>query len=451
MIAGKYDRTPRPHAVEQFGFEAESQVDLFDLWRRHRRAYENGRLLSKQVKEAALEPDASAAAEVQDVKPIDPLAYEALKPAGFRRCFVVCAKRAFIQHKRSSAVFAFDIMLHCGTGAFLGLASGETHLASLAQTSLMFSLGLCMTIGLASLRVFGNERVVYWREAAPGAGMHLSPLPYFLGKTLIEIPRLMILTLCLVGFFYPFTKSLCNFQHFYWQALICSWNISGWATMLSVKYNDKSAQLMLVIFCLISLLYAGVQTRLGEMSDPEYAISWLSPNRWLVEDLFTCHASGLSAVYRLPPTWYATKSDSLLGFLIIFSYQESFNNAGGIRQSTQYDVLVSFWFGCLTRAIAFLFLVYANRGQMAQPTLGLSMLRALNRFLNVFWPFLDLEDIMRAMTFKNLAESCCCSSKDLEDTWAEKATIQDASRDSLAAAKNYEDRGSFSLGAITDM
>ena len=29
-------------------------------------------------------------------------------------------------------------------------------------------LALGLTISIASLRVFGNERVVFWREAAPG-------------------------------------------------------------------------------------------------------------------------------------------------------------------------------------------------------------------------------------------------------------------------------------------
>lgn len=167
----------------------------------------------------------------------------------------------------------------------------------------MFSLGLTMTVGLASLRVFGNERVVFWREAAPGAGMGLSPLPYFLGKTAVELPRLALLTVCLSAFFYPFVQTMCDYSDFYWYSLMTAWNISGWATMLSIKYDDKTAQLVLVIFCLISLLYAGVQTRLGQMSGPELAVSWLSPNRWMVEDLFVCHAHGLSPVYRLAPTW----------------------------------------------------------------------------------------------------------------------------------------------------
>ena len=215
--------------------------------------------------------------------------------------------------------------------------------------------------------------------------------------------------------------------------------------MLSVKYDDKSAQLMLVIFCLVSLLYAGVQTRLGEMSDPEYAISWLSPNRWLVEDLFTCHVSGLSAVYRLPPPWYASKRDSLLGYLIIFSYQESFNGSGGIRQSTDYNLLVDFWFGCLTRAVAFLFVVYANRGQMAQPPLGLTMLRTLNRFLNVFWPDLDLEEKTSSVEVPVKPKGKRGPGKELETNWQTRvrseSTVLAESR--LKAAKDHVDTGSI--------
>jgi hypothetical protein len=39
------------------------------------------------------------------------------------------------------------------------------------------------------------------------------------------------------------------------------------------------------------------------MGEVPYVLSWLSADRWLVEDLFTCHIHGLSAVYRLPTTW----------------------------------------------------------------------------------------------------------------------------------------------------
>lgn len=168
----------------------------------------------------------------------------------------------------------------------------------------MYSLGLGMTIGLASLRVFGNERVIFWREASDGSGMGLNPFPYFIAKTITEIPRIMILTFCLSGCFYPYVKVLCSYDLFFLFSFIASWNISAWSYLLSITFDEKSAQLMLVIICLIHLLYAGIQTKFVNMSDMGYGLSWLSPNRWLIEDLFICHTSQLSAVYRLPPTWY---------------------------------------------------------------------------------------------------------------------------------------------------
>jgi hypothetical protein len=72
-----------------------------------------------------------------------------------------------------------------------------------------------MTVGLASLRVFGNERVVYWREFAPGAGMDLSPFPYFIAKNVVEVPRIALLTLAIAAAFYPFAELHCGFDKFY--------------------------------------------------------------------------------------------------------------------------------------------------------------------------------------------------------------------------------------------
>jgi hypothetical protein len=49
------------------------------------------------------------------------------------------------------------------------------------------NLALGLTISIASLRVFGNERVVFWRESASGSGMQLDKLAYFIAKNLVEV------------------------------------------------------------------------------------------------------------------------------------------------------------------------------------------------------------------------------------------------------------------------
>lgn len=115
------------------------------------------------------------------------------------------------------------------------------------------------------------------------------------------------------------------------------------------------------------------------MSPPEYVISWLSPSRWLIEDLFICHTEQLSAVYRLPPTWYEDSTDSLIGYLITLTYTDRANN----DHSAYWNMLMNFWFGFLFRLLAFFSLCYSNRAQMAQPPLTLSILRWFNGFLRV--------------------------------------------------------------------
>ena len=83
----------------------------------------------------------------------------------------------------------FDVALECGAGLAFGLMYPKQQLRDYAAVNMMLSLGLCLTVGLGSLRVFGAERVVYWREASPGAGMALSRAAYFLAKNAVELPR----------------------------------------------------------------------------------------------------------------------------------------------------------------------------------------------------------------------------------------------------------------------
>ena len=47
-------------------------------------------------------------------------------------------------------------------------------------------------------------------KAAPGSGMNLSPLPYFIGKCLVELPRIIILTFCFAASYFPIVEPLCS-------------------------------------------------------------------------------------------------------------------------------------------------------------------------------------------------------------------------------------------------
>ena len=89
------------------------------------------------------------------------------------------------------------------TGSLLGYINRDPEIGQLPICSFMYTLGLGLTSCLASLRTFGAERVVHWREAARGAGMGLDSTAYFLAKNLVDVPRVFLLTTCLAVSFYP--------------------------------------------------------------------------------------------------------------------------------------------------------------------------------------------------------------------------------------------------------
>ena len=251
-----------------------------------------------------------------------------------------------------------------GTGLFLGFTNDkEITMKSLPATMFLYCLGLTLTMGLASLRVFGAEKVVFWREAAPGSGMGLNPLPYFIAKNLVEIPRLAILVSVEAVSFYCLVQPECRILDFIGKSIMASWHIAGYAQFLSIALNDKSAQLSLVILCLVFLLYSGARNTLGNMGGFQYAMSWLSPDRWLMEDVFVCHTHSMTPIYRLLPSWYENPQSLSI---IAYEYKLFFTEGFIFFKLPAWNVIMNFWFGFLWRIVAFFCLTYLNRDKMGR-------------------------------------------------------------------------------------
>ena len=342
---------PHTHRLQVEFFNSEGKPGiLFDMWDDNRAKYE----------ELAMKTFVHA-------EPILAENVEALEPMGSTNILKSMGKymqRAAIQHARASDLFIFDMILVMGCGLFLGFSYGVWTLPKLGQNHLFYSLGLALTIGLASLRPFGAERIVFWREVSPGAGMNLNPLPYFLAKNLVEIPRLIILTMLFASCFFPQVKPLCNYFEFCGKSIMMSWYVAGIAQVFSISQDDKSAQLIMVVLCLVMLLYAGVSKPLRDMGKAEQTIAFFSPMRWLVEDLFVCTAYQMSPIFRFPTTWYKSGGDSLVALLYQFQYTEVFY----YENWPAWNTIMTFWFGVVARSVAFVALNIANREKMGLST-----------------------------------------------------------------------------------
>merc|ERR1712070_953312 len=117
-------------------------------------------------------------------------------PKGFFETMRTYIRRAIMQTHHELGVFLFECFQRFSVGGVVGTMMEQMQLSSMSVTLLMYSMALGLMTSLACLRTFGSERVVFWREAAPGAGMNLDPLAYFIAKILVDLPRIIILTIC---------------------------------------------------------------------------------------------------------------------------------------------------------------------------------------------------------------------------------------------------------------
>lgn len=238
--------------------------------------------------------------------PISNTALGSKKPPGGLRSIPIFAHRAVLQILHNPYMTLTDSALELCTGLILGYLYSLGSIGGYFNTLLMYSLGINLTIGLASLKTFGAERVVHWRENAKGAGMNLSCLAYFLGKVIVDLPRIAVLAAMITLSFVPLVRARAEAAAFYACSLAAAFAMSGYAYILSIAFDPKAAQLYCVVLVLVSVLFAGVSPLLEDMGTVEYALSWTSPGRWLCEDLFIANSIQLSAAFRLPPHVYAS-------------------------------------------------------------------------------------------------------------------------------------------------
>jgi hypothetical protein len=77
--------------------------------------------------------------------------------------------RALLQQARQRQSISLDIALVLVTASVLGsMFKNNTDLKKIGALALLASLGIGLSVGAASLRCFGDERIVFIRESTTG-------------------------------------------------------------------------------------------------------------------------------------------------------------------------------------------------------------------------------------------------------------------------------------------
>lgn len=217
-------------------------------------------------------------------------------------------KRASKQVFRNARVIIFDVLLHFGCGTFISIATQNfTYLGqfppeicstqtlslqwlcynptdNLKMAGMFVSLGVFFAGIAAGSSTFGREKVVFWRDSAAG----MSAIPYYLGKFLIDFPRVVVagaaFSAALV-LFYPLKGAFLNLLLL---VELLYFNAFAMGYFLSIIFAPEKVPLIGTGFALFwSLCLSGVLPELKDVyKAPLNAFSFLwqiSPPRWGIE------------------------------------------------------------------------------------------------------------------------------------------------------------------------
>ncbi|ESZ96754.1 hypothetical protein SBOR_2898 [Sclerotinia borealis F-4128] len=268
-----------------------------------------------------------------------------------------CFQRSLLQQYRVKDSFFFELGVGAGAGFLIGLAelnqkganfrgifnepyemlSSSIDYNSVPQMALLVGLAIGLTASAPGVKIFGEEKLVYWREAAAGHNR----FAYYIGKVLSTIPRMILANLHFTVLFALMTTPRISWMNMFTANLLYFWCIYGLASCVSMVTRREDGPLLAVMSSLIVGVLNGMSPSLEKVRGWHMVWLWrATPGTWLAEAYITQNITPLEYLYNI----------------------ESAKDAMGyeLGHFTQ-DLLMLLALGAAYRVIAFLGLRFTNR------------------------------------------------------------------------------------------
>lgn len=159
-------------------------------------------------------------------------------------------------------------------------------------------LNFSMAIGLAASApgfwVFGEEKMIYWRETASGQ----SRSAYYVAKVLSTLPRIGLSSLHFTIFLSILATPLIGFTEMYAANLMYFWCTYGLASCIAMVVKRENGPLLAVLASLVIGILGGVAPPLRTVKTWHMEWFWrLSPGVWFTEAYFSQNIMPLSYLY----------------------------------------------------------------------------------------------------------------------------------------------------------
>ncbi|PMD65031.1 P-loop containing nucleoside triphosphate hydrolase protein [Hyaloscypha bicolor E] len=227
-----------------------------------------------------------------------------------------CYQRSLLQQYRMKSSFFFELGVGALAGFLIGLAelnakgqnfrgifndpyemlSSSIDYASVPQMSLLVGLSIGLTASAPGVKIFGEEKLVYWREAAAGHNR----FAYYMGKVLSTIPRMVLANFHFTTMFILLATPVIGWFPAFAANLLYFYCIYGLASCISMITRREDGPLLAVMMSLIVGVLNGMSPTLKKVRS--WHIVWIwraSPGTWLAEAYFTENIAPLASIYRI--------------------------------------------------------------------------------------------------------------------------------------------------------
>ncbi|KAI1498093.1 hypothetical protein F5X99DRAFT_420821 [Biscogniauxia marginata] len=270
-------------------------------------------------------------------------------------CFIRSLKQQWVR-KNS---FILEILVAAVAGLLIGLSvhqlrgqhfqgaynppfqilSSALDYTTVSEIGLLCSTAIALAAAAPGVKVFGEEKQVYWRESSAGH----SRLAYCLGKTLSAIPRLAISAMHFTTFYCILATPWMPFWKIYLANVLYFYCIHGLALAVSMTVRREDGPLLAMIVSLFINIFGGYGPPLYNVK--EWHLEWfwrLCPGIWFTEAYFDQHLARVGHLYDL---------------------EAAASWTGYVRGRFAADITLLFIIGTIYHMAAFTGLVFFNRSK----------------------------------------------------------------------------------------
>lgn len=239
-----------------------------------------------------------------------------LRGAPWYKQIYFCFRRSLTQQYRMKSSFYFELGVGAMAGFFIGLAelnqkgqnfrgifhppydllSSSIDYSSVPQMALLVGLAIGLTASALGVKIFGEEKLVYWREAT---ARH-NRFAYYIGKVVSTIPRMLLANFHFTTLFMLRSTTRISYINGFIANLLYFYCIYGLASCVPMITRREDGPLLAVMSSLIVGVLNGMSPSLKKIRS--WHITWLwraNPGTWLAEAYFTENISPLGYFYQI--------------------------------------------------------------------------------------------------------------------------------------------------------